>query len=183
MRASALGAACSVPRRTLTAPPRSRRRTRASPPGRIAIAGVACVSFAFYILVAERGTRRRDSISLLAWTFCFAALFWAVVEPWWSFPGEALTGTTSLLGHLSSVHAPLWLLVTWMVVLGSIVPFALVVAALPRIGATRTAIVSMLEPVVAILVAWAWLGEALDGAQVAGAALTLAGIGLAQTAR
>ena len=70
-----------------------------------------------------------------------------------------------------------------MVVLGSIVPFALVVAALPRIGATRTAIVSMLEPVVAILVAWAWLGEALDGAQVAGAALTLAGIGLAQTAR
>jgi drug/metabolite transporter (DMT)-like permease len=70
-----------------------------------------------------------------------------------------------------------------MVVLGSIVPFMLVVAALPRIGATRTAIVAMLEPVVAILVAWAWLGESLTGVQLAGAALTLAGIGLAQTAR
>jgi drug/metabolite transporter (DMT)-like permease len=149
----------------------------------IAIAGVACVSFAFYILVAERGTRGRDPISLLCWAFFFAALFWAVVEPWWSFPGETFRGTTSLLGHLASVHAPLWLLVTWMVVLGSIIPFGLVVAALPRIGATRTAIVSMLEPVIAILVAWAWLGEALDGVQLTGAALTLAGIGLAQTAR
>jgi drug/metabolite transporter (DMT)-like permease len=59
----------------------------------------------------------------------------------------------------------------------------LVVAALPRIGATRTAIVAMLEPVVAIVVAWAWLGEALDPVQLVGAAITLAGIGLAQTAR
>ncbi|MBW8741490.1 MAG: DMT family transporter [Acidobacteria bacterium] len=71
----------------------------------------------------------------------------------------------------------------WMIVLGSIVPFVLVVSALPRIGATRTAIVAMLEPVVAILVAWAWLAESLDAPQLVGAALTLGGIGLAQTAR
>jgi drug/metabolite transporter (DMT)-like permease len=149
----------------------------------IAVAGIACLSFAFYILMAEVASRRRDPVSLLAWGFLFAALFWAVVEPWWSFPNDAFGGSTSLLGHLSSLHAPLWLLVAWMIVLGSIVPFTLVVGALPRIGATRTAIMSMLEPVVAILVAWAWLGESLDGAQLAGAALTLAGIGLAQTAR
>jgi drug/metabolite transporter (DMT)-like permease len=149
----------------------------------IAVAGVACLSFAFYLLMAERGTRRRDPISLLAWGFLFAALFWAVLEPWWSFPGDDFRGSTSLLGHLSSLNAPLWLLVAWMIVLGSIVPFALVVAALPRIGATRTAIVAMLEPVVAILVAWGWLGESLDGLQLTGAALTLAGIVLAQTAR
>ena len=36
---------------------------------------------------------------------------------------------------------------------------------------------------VAILVAWAWLGESLNAAQLVGAALTLGGIGLAQTAR
>jgi drug/metabolite transporter (DMT)-like permease len=70
-----------------------------------------------------------------------------------------------------------------MIVLGSIIPFALVVAALPRIGATRTAIVAMLEPVFAILVAWVWLGESLNAIQLVGAALTLAGIALAQTAR
>jgi drug/metabolite transporter (DMT)-like permease len=149
----------------------------------IAIAGVACLSYTFYVLVAERGTRSRDPVSLLAWGFLFASLFWAVIEPWWSFPSHRFRGSTSLLAHLSSLHAPIWLLVLWMVVFGSIVPFLLVVAALARIGATRTAIVAMLEPVVAILVAWAWLGESLDGLQLAGAALTLSGIGLAQTAR
>jgi drug/metabolite transporter (DMT)-like permease len=41
----------------------------------------------------------------------------------------------------------------------------------------------MLEPVVAILVAWAWLGESLAAVQLAGAVLTLSGIALAQTAR
>lgn len=149
----------------------------------IAVSGIACASFTFYILAAERGTRTRDPASLLAWGFLFASLFWAAVEPWWSFPTHRFDGSTSLLEHLASFHAPIWVLVAWMVVLGSIVPFLLVVAALSRIGATRTAIVAMLEPVVAILVAWAWLGEALDAVQLVGAGLTLAGIGLAQTAR
>jgi drug/metabolite transporter (DMT)-like permease len=149
----------------------------------IAVACVGCLSYAFYLLIAERASRRRDPVSLLAWGMLFASVFWALAEPWWSFPTHDLHGSTSLLGHLSSLHAPLWLLVSWMVVLGALVPFLLVVAALPRIGATRTAIVAMLEPVVAILIAWAWLGESLDGPQLVGAALTLGGIVLAQTAR
>jgi drug/metabolite transporter (DMT)-like permease len=149
----------------------------------ILASGIACLSYSFYLLLAERGTRTRDPISLLAWGFLFSSIFWAVIQPWWSFPTELFDGRTSLLGHVSSIHAPLWLLVAWMIVFGSIVPFVLVVSALPRIGATRTAIVAMLEPVVAILVAWAWLGESLDPVQVAGAALTLLGIGLAQTSR
>jgi drug/metabolite transporter (DMT)-like permease len=41
----------------------------------------------------------------------------------------------------------------------------------------------MLEPVVGAIVGWAWLGESLDGVQLAGAAVVLAAIGLAQTAR
>jgi len=149
----------------------------------IAVAGVGCLSYAFYLLTAERATQRRDPLSLLAWGFLFASIFWAILEPWWSFPTDALAGRTSLLGNLHSLHLPLWLLVLYMVVLGALVPFLLVVSALPRIGATRTAIVAMLELVVAVLVAWAWLGESLDRVQLVGAALTLAGIGLAQTTR
>jgi drug/metabolite transporter (DMT)-like permease len=149
----------------------------------IAVAGVACLSFAFYLLSAERATQRREPVSVLAWAFLFSSLFWAIAEPWWSFPTRTLEGRTSLLGHLHSTHVPVWLLVCWMIVLGSIVPFLLVASALPRIGATRTAIVAMLEPVVAILVAWAWLGESLDTVQISGALVTLAGIGLAQTTR
>jgi drug/metabolite transporter (DMT)-like permease len=149
----------------------------------LAAAGLACVTYAFYILVAERGVKGRDAISLSAWGFLFAALFWAVVQPWWSFPAEYLRGDTSLLGHLESVHVPIWLLVAWMVVLGTIVPFVLVVGALRHVSATRVGIVAMLEPVVAILVAWVWLDESLAQVQVMGATLTLTGIVLAQTSR
>ncbi len=149
----------------------------------VAVAGLACLSYAFYVLVAERGVRHRDPISLSAWGFLFAALFWAVVQPWWSFPAEAFHGDASLLGHLAEWHVPLWLLVLWMIVLGTIVPFVLVVGAFRHLSATRVGIVAMLEPVVAIGVAWIWLGESLDAVQIAGAALTLSGITLAQTAR
>jgi drug/metabolite transporter (DMT)-like permease len=41
----------------------------------------------------------------------------------------------------------------------------------------------MLEPVVATVVAWAWLKESLSTVQLVGAAVVLAGIGLSQTAR
>jgi drug/metabolite transporter (DMT)-like permease len=70
-----------------------------------------------------------------------------------------------------------------MIVLGTIVPFALVVSALRHISATRAGIVAMLEPVVAIVVAWFWLGESLRPTQLAGGAVVLAAIVLAQTAR
>jgi len=70
-----------------------------------------------------------------------------------------------------------------VVVLGSIVPFSLIVAALRHVTATRAGVVAMLEPVVATVVAWPWLQESLSAAQVAGAAVVLAGILLAQAAR
>ena len=149
----------------------------------LAASGLACVSYAFYLLVAERGVKARDAFSLSAWGFLFAALFWAATQPWWSFPDSYFRGDASLLGHLESVRLPIWLLLAWMVVLGTIVPFVLVVGALRHVSATRVGIVAMLEPVVAILVAWVWLGEALAHVQLIGSTLTLTGIVLAQTSR
>jgi drug/metabolite transporter (DMT)-like permease len=156
--------------------------------GRLSGAGVAAcvlaaISYASYVLIAERGVRRRDPISLSAWGFLFATIFWSLLAPWWSFPARLVDDRVSLLGNLASAHAPLWALMLWMVVLGGIVPFALIVSALRHISATRAGITAMLEPVVAIVVAWAWLGESLRPVQLSGAALTLLGIGLAQTTR
>jgi drug/metabolite transporter (DMT)-like permease len=149
----------------------------------LAAAAFAAVTYAAYILLAEQGVRRRDPISLSAWGFLFATVFWSLLAPWWNFPGERVEDRVSLLGNLASSHLPIWALMTWMVVLGTIVPFALVVAALQRISATRAGITAMLEPVVAIVVAWAWLGESLDPVQLSGAAVTLAGVSLALSSR
>ena len=70
-----------------------------------------------------------------------------------------------------------------MIVLGTVVPFGLVVAALRHVSATRAGVAAMLEPVVATAVAYAWLQESLSPVQLAGGAVVLAGIVLAQTAR
>jgi len=155
---------------------------RLSGPG-VAACLVAAISYAAYVLIAERGVRRRDPISLSAWGFFFATIFWSLLAPWWNFPGQRVDDHVSLLGNLATTSAPLWGLLLWMVVLGGIVPFALIVSSLRHISATRAGITAMLEPVVAIAVAWAWLGESLEPVQLSGAALTLVGIGLAQTAR
>ena len=127
--------------------------------------------------------RVRDPISLSAWGFFFATVFWSLLAPWWNFPGGRVGADVSLLGNVASSHLPVWALMLWMVVLGTIVPFALVVSALRHISATRAGITAMLEPVLAIVVAWLWLGESLDLTQVSGAAATLAGISLAQSSR
>ncbi len=141
------------------------------------------LAYALYVLLAEHVVGGRDPVSLLAWGFLFTSCFWAVLVPWWSFPGHALTRHTSLLGNLQSVHLPIWALAAWMIVLGTIVPFFLLVSALRHLSATRVGIVAMLEPVAGALVAWAWLGESLAGVQLVGAGVVLAAIVLAQTAR
>jgi drug/metabolite transporter (DMT)-like permease len=149
----------------------------------LAFALVAAVTYTAYILLAERGVGDRDAVSLLAWGFGFAALFLAFIAPWWSFPADRVGDSVSLLGHLDDQSLPVWALMLWVIVLGTILPFFLLVSALRHLPATRVAIISMLEPVIATVVAWAWLGESLTAVQLTGAVIVLAAIVLAQTAR
>lgn len=149
----------------------------------VAAALVAAVVFAAYILLAEHAVGSRDPISLSCYGFLFAALFWACIRPWWSFPAGVVNDRVSLLGNLAGWHLPIWALMAWMIVLGTIAPFALVVSALQHIAATRAGIVAMLEPVAASVVAYLWLGESFGAVQLVGGAVVLAGILLAQSAR
>jgi drug/metabolite transporter (DMT)-like permease len=156
--------------------------------GTISTAGVlfsllAALTYALYILLAEHAVGDRDAVSLLAWGFAFAALFWAIIAPWWTFPWHRVGVDVSLLGRLGGHHLPVWSLMSFMVVVGTIVPFFLLVSALRHLPATRVGIIAMLEPVIATIVAWAWLEESLGAAQLAGAAVVLGAILLAQTAR
>ena len=149
----------------------------------VAFALAGAGAYATYLLMAERGVRVRDPISLACYGFLFAALFWLVVQPVWLFPGGRIDDRVSLLGNLGDVELPVWLLILFVVLAGTVVTFGLVVAALRHISATRVGIVAMLEPVVATAVAYFWLDETLGAAQLGGAAVVLAGIALAQTAR
>jgi len=136
-----------------------------------------------YLLMAERERRHRDAASLSFYGFLFAALLWAVVQPLWKFPWSVLGNRVSLQGNLSEHSAPVWLLVAFIVIVGTIVTFSLLTGALKHISATRASIVATLEPVVATVVAWAWLGESFGPTQLIGGGVVIAGILVAQSAR
>ncbi len=143
----------------------------------------SAVTFAGYLLFAERAVGRRDPVSLLCYGFLFASVFWAIVQPWWSFPFDVPGRSVSLLGNLSHLHLPIWALLAWMIALGTIAPFFLIVGSMRHITATRAGILAMVEPVVASMVAYGWLDETLGATQLVGGAIVLAGIALAQSAR
>jgi drug/metabolite transporter (DMT)-like permease len=149
----------------------------------VAFALIGAVAYAVYVLLAERAVGRRDPLSLLAYGFLFASLFWTVAQPWWSFPFALMGRSVSLLGNLAGTSAPVWALIAWVVVLGTIVPFFLIVGALQHLSGARVAIVAMVEPVLATVVAWAWLDETLGAQQLVGGAIVLCGIAIAQSAR
>jgi drug/metabolite transporter (DMT)-like permease len=146
------------------------------------VAGLlAAGALATYYLAGEHQTARRDALSLTCLSLGVAALLWADVQPWWGFPFDALGASVPL--ELGPGDAPVWALSLWMVVLGTILPFVLSLGALHHLPATRVATVSMIEVLLAALVAWAWLGETLSAAQLVGGAVVLVGVVLAQTSR
>lgn len=145
----------------------------------VAAAFVLCL----YFVLGEHMVGQRDPVSLTCLAFGFAALFWAVLRPWWRFPFSLLVKDVSLLGNVEHVHVPMWVMAIWLVVMGTIVPFTLSIASLGHLRARQVGMVGMVEPVAATIVAYVWLAESLGPAQLIGGAVVLFGVVLAETAR
>jgi drug/metabolite transporter (DMT)-like permease len=146
-------------------------------------AGGAAVSLATYYLLGDRLVRSRDALSTQTWSMIFAAAFWLVLQPFWTFDATVLGDDVALPGALTGLTWPLGLLVAWVVVLGTVVPYVMILFGVARIGAARAGLVGMIEPVGASAAAWVVLGEAMTTVQLIGGAVVLAGVTLAETAR
>ncbi len=154
-------------------------------PGGFAAAVGACIALAFYFVATDmqvRGDHPRDPVSLTAWGMAAAAVFWAVVQPLWTFPLGELAGTAHMLGTAGPV-VPVWSLTLWIVVMGTVVPFSLVVLSMQHLRASQASTMGMVEPVIATAIAWVALGEMLSPIQIAGGALLLGGVVLAERNR
>ena len=134
-------------------------------PGALDGVGVLCalgamVTFAIYMVASERAGHHYESVTTLLWAFAFASLFWAVVQPWWSFPFADVDPWLGL----------------GVIVIGTLLPFICVVAALRHLPAPRAAVAATLEPVLAAIFAW-WLhDERLAAIQLVGGALVLGAV-------
>ena len=130
------------------------------------------MTFAGYLITAElAGRRGTHPVTTLFIGFCVAALIWAVVLPLWGWPMELLADPQ----------------VAWRVVavglLGTLLPFGLVVAALRWISSAVAGIATTAEPVLAALLAWLFLGQVLSVPQLIGGGLVIAAVLIAQTTR
>jgi drug/metabolite transporter (DMT)-like permease len=157
---------------------------RLDPLGFAAAVG-AMLALVLYFLSADaqvRGPHGRDPVSLTMWGMGAAALFWAIVQPWWTYPWGSLTGTAVAAGTGATAW-PMPLLVGYVVVLGTVVPFSLVVLSMRHLRASQASVVGMTEPIMATAIAWVVLGEVLSPVQLAGALIVLGGILLAELNR
>ena len=134
---------------------------RLDPLGLLA-AGIAALSFATYIILSGFLGRRLPTITIAAYGFSFSALFllaaFRVVVP----PADP-----RVLAE-----------VVWLVLLGTVAPFLLEVAALRLTEPGIVGVVATLEPVVAAAVAWWWLDQILTPLQVIGGLLVVGAVAL-----
>lgn len=146
-------------------------------------AGLMCaVILAIYWLLGEAGQKKRDGVSLTMWGFIFASVTWAILQPWWNFPFSVL-GRMSIPETSSFPSLPIWGIMLWGVLFGTIAPFLLVLGSLRRIGAQRAGIVATTEPLWAGLIAIVVLGETLNWVQALGGSIVVVGVVLAETSR
>ena len=137
----------------------------------VAVAFGAALTFAVYMVGSERAGHSHQPVTTLFWAFGFASVFWALAAPWWGFPFHELDSARNLL------------LAAGVVVIGTLLPFMCMVAAVRHIPASRAAVVATLEPVLAAVFAWLIHDEALAAVQVAGGVLVIAAIVWVQVRR
>ena len=131
----------------------------------------AATTFAVYLVASERAGHRHAPHTTLTWAFGFATAFWLVVQPPWTFPTEAIDGVEPVLLALGVAF------------IGTLIPFVLIVTAVRHIPSARAAVVATLEPVLAAIIAWPVLDQALSAPQILGGLIVVAAVVWVQSHR
>jgi len=143
----------------------------------------ASFALAFYFLCGESMSNYRDNQSITMWGFFFAGFAWCLVLPMWNFPFEVFTTSIPLEGALEGNSTSGWVLILYVVLIGTILPYLCVMVGLKNLKASTTSAFGLLEPIFAGIVAWIWFAEAWTLIQLFGGVIVIAGIYLADQAR
>jgi drug/metabolite transporter (DMT)-like permease len=143
----------------------------------------AAMALAIYFLMSQSLGTKRSAQAMVVWGMGFAGLFWSLVLPIWNFPTEIFTTEINLQGRFSDYSAPGWLLIAYIIIFGTIVPYLFVVGGIRRLSASTSSVIGMLEPVIAGIFAWIWLSQSWSAIQLAGGAIVLIGIYIADRAK
>jgi len=140
-------------------------------------------ALALYFLVGEKLVGVKSSEATMAWGLGVSSAFFAIIQPWWTFPFEKMGSVVELTGRLSGISLPTFYLVLWVIIFGTAIPYFLVLNGLRGLSAATTSSIGMLEPVLGGIFGWIFLYENLNFTQSVGAVVVLVGIYLANRAR
>jgi drug/metabolite transporter (DMT)-like permease len=141
------------------------------------------LALAGYFLIGDLLGKTKSSGAIATWGFGVATLILLFALPLWNFPTAALSNDMNLLGRFENYQLPGWALVLWIVVMGTIAPYLLVISGLKILSASTASIFGMIEPVLAGIFAWWWLSERLTAIQLVGCIVVIVGISIADRAR
>jgi drug/metabolite transporter (DMT)-like permease len=139
----------------------------------------AALALAVYFLMSQSQGTKRSAQAMVVWGMGIAGLFWSIVLPIWNFPTQIFTTSINLQGRFSDYSAPGWLLIAYIIVFGTMVPYLFVVGGIRRLSASTSSVIGMLEPVLAGAFAWIWLSQSWSAIQLVGGVIVLIGIYIA----
>jgi drug/metabolite transporter (DMT)-like permease len=143
----------------------------------------AAMALAVYFLMSQSQGTKRSAQAMVVWGMGVAGLFWSLVLPIWNFPTAIFTTEINLQGRFSDYSAPGWLLIAYIIVFGTLVPYLFVVGGIRRLSASTSSVIGMLEPVLAGAFAWIWLSQSWTAIQLFGGFIVLIGIYIADRAK
>jgi len=140
-------------------------------------------ALATFFVLSEKLTPTRSTYSLTVFGFGISSALLSIIFPIWNFPFSIFTQAMNLEGPLENFSAPGWTLILWIVILGTVVPYLCVLSGIKILSASTSSVIGMLEPVIAGIFAWIWIGESWNAIQLIGGAIVIAGIYIADKTR
>ncbi len=123
----------------------------------------SAVCFAVMIIGSKRLLSRYSQWTVLTYLFGVASLFWLLVRPPWVIASEGYTWND-------------WGVFAFFSLVSVLIPYSFFAYSLHRLEASTVGIVGTLEPIVAIVAAWAFVGETISFTQMVGAGAILVAV-------
>ncbi|MDA2993073.1 MAG: EamA family transporter, partial [Actinomycetota bacterium] len=87
----------------------------------------AAIALALYFLISESQNGKRSAQATVVWGLGVAGFFWSIFLPIWSFPVEIFSADINLQGRFAEYSAPGWVLLAYVIIFGTMVPYIFVI--------------------------------------------------------
>jgi drug/metabolite transporter (DMT)-like permease len=138
----------------------------------------AAVCAAAYFLTGEHAVAAVAPLGLVTWGMVIGAVVTAVIAPPWSLPGDILASDADFAGG----HVPVWALLVTCAVVSTAMAYVLSISSMQFLPSNVVSVIALCEPIVALTLAWLFVGQALTLVQIVGAVVLLTGATIVQLA-